>query len=415
MAAIRKPTDPTRITTKGRTRPDFAPYAADPALSRGRLVAEPGCDIRGVFQRDRDRIVHSSAFRRLTHKTQVFLYHEGDHYRTRLTHTIEVAQIARAIARQLRLDEDLTEALALAHDLGHPPFGHAGERALAAAAKDHGGFDHNAQSLRVVTAIERRYANFNGLNLTWELLEGLVKHNGPLTGVHRNNRAGALSPVITAYNSGHDLWLDHFAAAEAQVAALADDIAYNSHDLDDGLRAGVIDIEALRDVPLISGYIDDIAAVHGDLAGPQRHYEITRRLITGLVTDAIAEARRRLERLAPVDSDAIRHADASVIGFSAHMAEQLGELSGFLFTEVYRSKRVMDVMRQAEGMVAALFRRYLDDPTVLPESWRGAVAALSVAEQGPRIVDFVAGMTDRYAIEEHRRLFDHTPELAFFQ
>ncbi len=406
------PTVRAKPAPKGRSRPDYAPFAADPALGRGRLIPETDCEMRGGFQRDRDRIVHSSAFRRLTHKTQVFLYHEGDHYRTRLTHTIEVAQIARAIARQLRLDEDLTEALALAHDLGHPPFGHAGERALAEAAKMHGGFDHNAQSLRVVTAIERKYASFSGLNLTWELLEGLVKHNGPLTGSHRSNRAGPLSAVITDYNARHDLWLDRFASAEAQVAALADDIAYNSHDLDDGLRAGVIDIEGLRDVPLIAGYIDEIATVHGDLAGPQLHYEITRRLITGLVADVMAESRRNLDRLAPSDSDAIRHADAPVISFSGQMAEQLSELSGFLFTEVYRSKRVMDVMRQAEGMVAALFTRYVADPSLLPESWRTAIAPLPSAEQGPRIVDFVAGMTDRYAIEEHRRLFDHTPDLV---
>jgi dGTPase len=309
MAAIAKSAnaDATPRKAKVRSRPDYAPYAADPALSRGRLALEADCEMRGGFQRDRDRIVHSSAFRRLTHKTQVFLYHEGDHYRTRLTHTIEVAQIARAIARQLRLDEDLTEALALAHDLGHPPFGHAGERALAEAAKAHGGFDHNAQSLRVVTALERKYAAFSGLNLTWEVLEGLVKHNGPLTGPYRSNRAGPLSQVIAAYNAGHDLWLDKFASAEAQVAALADDIAYNSHDLDDGLRAGVIDIEGLKDVPLIASYIDQIATAHGDLAGPQRHYEITRRLITGLVSDVIAEGRRRLDRLDPDGSDAIGH------------------------------------------------------------------------------------------------------------
>jgi dGTPase len=413
VASVTSPiADNAKRTARARTRPDYAVYAADPALSRGRLTAEPACDIRGCFQRDRDRIVHSSAFRRLTHKTQVFLYHEGDHYRTRLTHTIEVAQIARAIARQLRLDEDLTEALALAHDLGHPPFGHAGERALAEAAKACGGFDHNAQSLRVVTALERKYASFDGLNLTWELLEGLVKHNGPLTGAMSSNRHGPLSPVIAAYNARHDLWLDRFASAESQVAALADDIAYNSHDLDDGLRAGVIDIEALRDVPLIAGYINDITAMYGDLAGPQRHYEITRRLITGLVTDVAAEARRRLEQLSPADSDAIRNAEAPVVAFSAQMGERLGELSSFLFTEVYRSKRVMDVMRQAETMVAQLFGRYVADPALLPEGWRAAIAALPSAEQGARIVDFVAGMTDRYAIEEHRRLFDQTPDLV---
>ena len=241
----------------------LAPYAADPSRSCGRLVAEPDCSMRGGFQRDRDRIIHSTAFRRLTHKTQVFLYHEGDHYRTRLTHTIEVAQIARAIARQLRLNEDLAEALALAHDLGHPPFGHAGERALAASAKAYGGFDHNAQSLRVVTALERKYAGFDGLNLTWETLEGLVKHNGPLVGPFSSNQHGVLPPVIAAYNARHDLWLDTFASAEAQVAALADDIAYNSHDLDDGLRASLITTDGLRDVALIERYINEIAASTG--------------------------------------------------------------------------------------------------------------------------------------------------------
>ena len=410
MAAARKrasiePSSPCR--SDGR-----APYAAHAGMSRGRLVAEADCPMRGGFQRDRDRIIHSTAFRRLTHKTQVFLYHEGDHYRTRLTHTIEVAQVARAIARQLRLDEDLTEALALAHDLGHPPFGHAGERALAAAAKDYGGFDHNAQSLRVVTAIERKYAGFDGLNLTWEVLEGLVKHNGPLTGPHSSNQHGALSPVITAYNARHDLGLDKFASAEAQVAALADDIAYNSHDLDDGLRAGVISIEGLRDVPLIERYINEIAASHGDLAGPRLHYEINRRLITGLVSDVIGEASRRLERLGAADSDGIRKAAAPVIAFSAAMTADLDELRAFLFAEVYRSERVMTVMRQAEGMVAELFARYLAEPSLLPNGWRTDIEALPEAERGPRIVDFVAGMTDRYAIEEHRRLFKVTPELV---
>ena len=390
----------------------LAAYAADAARSRGRRVAEPDCTMRGSFQRDRDRIIHSTAFRRLTHKTQVFLYHEGDHYRTRLTHTIEVAQVARAIARQLRLDEDLTEALALAHDLGHPPFGHAGERALQRAAQAHGGFDHNAQSLRVVTAIERKYAGFDGLNLTWEVLEGLVKHNGPLTGAHSSNLRGPPSPIITAYAAGHDLWLDRFASAEAQVAALADDIAYNSHDLDDGFRAGIIDVEALREVPLIERFIHDIAASHGDLSGPRQHYEINRRLITGLVSDVIGESTRRLLALNATDSDGIRAASAPMIAFSAAMAGELDELRAFLFAEVYRSERVMKVMHQAEGMVAELYARYLAEPSLLPGGWREAVAGLGEADRGPRIVDFVAGMTDRYAIEEHRRLFAHTPELV---
>jgi len=388
-----------------------SPYACDPDSSRGRLYPEADCSSRDCFQRDRDRVIHSTAFRRLTHKTQVFLYHEGDHYRTRLTHTIEVAQVARAISRQLGLNEDLTEALALAHDLGHPPFGHAGERALQRAAKDHGGFDHNAQSLRVVTALERKYARFDGLNLTWETLEGLVKHNGPLLGAHSRDTLGALPAAIADYNRRHDLWLDRFASAEAQVAALADDIAYNSHDLDDGLRAGLIDEEALGDVPLVGQYFAALKAEYGDLSGSRLHYEINRRLITDLIVDVATESRHRLDRHRPADCDAVRMADAPVIAFSGHMAQELGELSVFLFAEVYRAPRVMAIMSQAEMMVAELFERYFDDTGLLPAGWRADIAPLADTERGPRIVDFVAGMTDRYAIEEHRRLFDCTPEL----
>ena len=388
-----------------------AAYACDPRESRGRLHPEADCPMRGSFQRDRDRVIHSTAFRRLTHKTQVFLYHEGDHYRTRLTHTIEVAQVARAIARQLGLNEDLTEALALAHDLGHPPFGHAGERALQRAAKDHGGFDHNAQSLRVVTALERKYARFDGLNLTWETLEGLVKHNGPLTGPHSRNSSGPIPAAISSYNARHDLWLDRFASAEAQVAALADDIAYNSHDLDDGLRAGLIDEEALREIPLVGGYFAALRAEYGDLSGPRLHYEVNRRLITGLISDVIGESAKRLDRLRPANCDAVRLADSPVIAFSTSMAEALGELGTFLYTEVYRAPRVMGIMSQAEAMVAALFDRYSQEPALLPAGWRDEISPLTEGERGPRVVDFVAGMTDRYAIEEHRRLFDHTPDL----
>ena len=409
MAATLKQTLPRPAPRLRRLA--MAAFACDPAASRGRLISEPDCTMRGAFQRDRDRLIHSTAFRRLTHKTQVFLYHEGDHYRTRLTHTIEVAQVARAIARQLRLDEDLTEALALAHDLGHPPFGHAGKRALHQAAKAHGGFDHNAQSLRVVTALERKYAAFDGLNLTWEVLEGLVKHNGPLTGPYSKNSADVLPPIIAAYNATQDLWLDHFASAEAQVAAIADDIAYNCHDLDDGLRAGLITLEELRDVPMIGRYIAAIAAEQGDLSGSKLNYEINRRLITDLIRDVIAEATRRFNRLKAEDSDAIRFADAPVIGFSPAVAEELGELSAFLFAEVYRAPRVMKIMTLAETMVAELFQRYFDEPAVLPPGWRADIEPLAAAERGPRIVDFVAGMTDRYAIEEHRRLFDRTPDL----
>ncbi len=295
----------------------MATYAASGQSSRGRLHQEAECTTRSPFQRDRDRIIHSTAFRRLTHKTQVFVYHEGDHFRSRLTHTIEVAQIARTIARQLALDEDLAEALALAHDLGHPPFGHAGERALDGAARVYGGFDHNAQSLRVVTELERKYADFDGLNLTWETLEGLVKHNGPLIGGNRPDPRETCPPDILAFNQRFDLKLADHASAEAQVAALADDIAYNNHDIDDALacrpdRASTIcAMSNSRD-----GTSRNLARSHQDLADSRLVYEVNRRLITEMVGDVVAESRHRLTALAPATADDIRHAGRPVVAFS---------------------------------------------------------------------------------------------------
>ncbi len=388
----------------------LAPYAASALPSRGRLSPEPDCPMRSPFQRDRDRIIHSTAFRRLTHKTQVFVYHEGDHFRSRLTHSIEVAQIARSIARQLALDEDLAEALALAHDLGHPPFGHAGERALQRSAAAYGGFDHNAQSLRVVTALERKYAEFEGLNLAWETLEGLVKHNGPLIGPWAP--AGHdLAGDIAAYNAHHDLVLDRHASAEAQAAAIADDIAYNNHDLDDGLRAGLIRPEDLREVALVGDLMREVEARYGRLDGGRLIYEVNRRLITRMVNDVVVQSRMRLARLAPADAEAIRAAAEPVIAFSPELTAGLAELRGFLYATVYRHPRVMEPMLRAETQVEALFDRYLDDPAVLPDRWRAASAGLDRAARARLVVDFVAGMTDRYAETEHRRLFDAPPEL----
>jgi dGTPase len=367
--------------------------------------------MRSPFQRDRDRIIHSTAFRRLTHKTQVFVYHEGDHFRSRLTHSIEVAQIARSIARQLALDEDLAEALALAHDLGHPPFGHAGERALQRRAAAYGGFDHNAQSLRVVTALERKYAEFDGLNLSWETLEGLVKHNGPLVGM--NAPAGlALAGDIAAYNAHHDLALDRHPSAEAQAAALADDIAYNNHDLDDGLRAALIAPGDLREVPLVAGLMAAVEARYGELDGGRLIYEVNRRLITQMVDDVVVQSRALLAALAPEDADAIRAAARPVIAFSPALTAALGELRGFLYASVYRHPRVMERMLIAEAQVEALFERYLDDPAALPERWQQASAGLERAARARLVIDFVAGMTDRYAETEHRRLFDAPAELG---
>ncbi|MGE3146006.1 MAG: deoxyguanosinetriphosphate triphosphohydrolase, partial [Pseudorhodoplanes sp.] len=317
-----------------------AAYASDPAQSRGRLRAEPASPTRNDFRRDCDRIIHSNAFRRLKHKTQVFVYHEGDHYRTRLTHTFEVQQIARSLARALGLDEDLAEALALAHDIGHPPFGHAGETALDECLRAVGGFDHNAQTLRVVTALERRYAEFDGLNLTWETLEGLVKHNGPLTDragrpVGRYAQSGVPRPIAD-YNARQDLQLWSFASAEAQVAAIADDIAYDAHDIDDGLRAGLFAAADLAAVPLTGDILRDIAAQYPDLESARVSHELVRRIITRMIEDVIAEASARLRRTGARSADDVRLAAAPVIGFSPFMAQAETAIKGFLYPRMYR-------------------------------------------------------------------------------
>src|SRR4051794_27138491 len=390
-------------------------YAADPARSRGRLYQEPPSASRSDFRRDCDRIIHSTAFRRLAHKTQVFVFHEGDHFRTRLTHTLEVTQIARSLARALGLDEDLAEALALAHDLGHPPFGHAGERALDRCLQAAGGFDHNAQTLRVVTALERRYAAFDGLNLTWETLEGLVKHNGPLT--DRNGapvgryRAGGLPHAILAYAAGQDLELWSFASAEAQAAALADDIAYDAHDIDDGLRAGLFSIEELAAVPFLAALLGEIDARYPGLEAPRRIHELIRRVITRFVEDAVAESERRIAALAPGDADAIRQAGAPVVAFSGTIAAADAAIKDFLFAHMYRHPRVMAVRRDADAILRDLFARFCAEPDAMPEEWRRGLAGANAARRARRVADYIAGMTDGYAVLEHRRLFDATPEL----
>jgi dGTPase len=384
-----------------------ARYAASGEPTRGRFHPEPECATRSPFQRDRDRVLHSSAFRRLTYKTQVFLPHEGDHYRTRLTHTLEVAQIARTIARQLRLDEDLAETIALAHDLGHPPFGHAGERALDVAMADFGGFDHNAQSLRVVTGLERKYLAFDGLNLTWETLEGLAKHNGPVT-----NRSSPVAKAVRRLDAWQSLALDKWTSAEAQAASLADDIAYLSHDVDDGLRAGLLSLDGLFETPLAGGLARQVAASAGDAEPGRLIYEITRRMITVMVGDVIAESRRRLAALAPGSSDDIRDAGRPVVAFSEPMTADLARLKAFLFQAVYHHRKVLDVMERAEEIVRDLFARYNADPGSLPEDWRQAFMPLDGRGRARLACDFLAGQTDRYAIAEYRRLFDATAELG---
>ncbi|MDP1639951.1 MAG: deoxyguanosinetriphosphate triphosphohydrolase [Hyphomicrobium sp.] len=381
-----------------------AAYSAGAVPSRGRFEPETECTTRSPFQRDRDRVLHSTAFRRLTYKTQVFLFHEGDHYRTRLTHSLEVAQIARTVARQLRLDEDLAEAIALAHDLGHPPFGHAGERALDKAMRNFGGFDHNAQSLRVVTALERKYAHFDGLNLTWETLEGLAKHNGPV-GVD-----APVAKLARRFESWKSFDLGAWPSAEAQVAALADDIAYVAHDIDDGLRANLITLADLDGQPL-AGAANASWRAGGKTEAARAVYELTRRLITQMIADLVAESRRRLAELRPRSPDDIRAAPGATAAFSPALAADVALLKAFLFTRVYRHDRVMSVMSDAEGIVGDLFARYLAEPAAMAPGWHAASHGLDERRRARLIADFVAGMTDRYAIAEHRRLFDATPNL----
>ena len=392
-----------------------APYACDPDRSRGRLFEEPPSKTRSPFRRDCDRVIHSNAFRRLKHKTQVFVFHEGDHYRTRLTHSLEVAQIARALARQLGLDEDLTETLALAHDLGHPPFGHAGERALDACLKGHGGFDHNAQTLRVVTSLENRYPKFDGLNLTWEALEGIVKHNGPLT-TSAGQPLGRYSdrgiPVgISEFDRIYDLELSTFPSLEAQVAAIADDIAYDAHDIDDGLRAGLFGIDDLNIMPLTATIISDIGRRYAALDDNRRGAELVRELISCLIGAVVSEAGRRLESARPVSADDVRRHGRPLIAFSPEVAEAEACIKSFLKQRMYRHDRVMRVMGEAEQIVFDLFERYQENPSDLPSEWRDGAASENEAARGRRIGNFIAGMTDRFALMEHQRLFDSTPEL----
>jgi dGTPase len=396
----------------GRER---AIYAADPANSRGRRYNEPASPTRNAFRRDCDRIIHSSAFRRLAHKTQVFVYHEGDHYRTRLTHTLEVAQIARSLARALGCDEDLAEALALAHDLGHPPFGHAGERALDEALSLFGGFDHNAQALRIVTELERRYADFDGLNLAWETLEGLVKHNGPLT--DRDARAvgryaeHGVPTAILAYAQIQDLELWSFAGAEAQVAALSDDIAYDAHDIDDGLRADLFTLDDIAGVEIVGDIVAEIDAQFPALEPARRVHETVRHLITRMIEDVIAETGRRAAALKPRSAAQVRHAARTLVTFSPAMEKADADIKGFLRPRMYRHARVIRVMDEAQAVVRDLFGHFTATPADLPAEWAHAAELTDEGARTRHIADYIAGMTDRYALIEHAKYFKATPEL----
>lgn len=383
----------------------LAPYACQPDASRGRLYPERVSSFRSPFQRDRDRIIHSSAFRRLKHKTQVFVEHEGDYYRTRLTHTIEVAQVARTIAGVLGLNTDLAEAVALAHDLGHTPFGHTGEDALSALMAPYGGFDHNAQALRIVTRLERHYADFDGLNLTWEALEGIAKHNGPVTGPHARHPDAPLPHALSEVNTLWDLELDTHASAEAQVAAIADDVAYSHHDLHDGLRSGLFTEADLMHLPVTGPAFAEVDKLYPGLEKMRRRHEALRRVFGRMVEDVIAVAQNRLTAAQPRSVDDIRRMGTTVIRFSKPLYQELKAIRSFLFHRMYRAPSVMLERTRVTHVVNALFPLFMDQPALLPAEWQADVAGAGDATALARIVaDYVAGMTDRFALMEHARL-----------
>lgn len=382
-----------------------APFAERPETSRGRLTPEPASRTRSAFARDRDRIIHSTAFRRLKGKTQVFVAHEGDHYRTRLTHSLEVAQIARSLAHALGLDQDLAEAIALAHDLGHPPFGHAGEDELQARMAQWGGFDHNVQTFRVVTKLEARYPAFDGLNLSWETVEGVVKHNGPVD--HRLDEPAW--QAIAGYAAGRpdwDLELGGFASLEAQVAAIADDIAYNNHDVDDGVQSGLLSLEELSEVPLIGPVLAEVRRDWPHLDARMIRLEAVRRMIGVMVEDVLAETERRLAEAKVQSVQDVRAAKRSMVAFSPAMLAELGGLRRFLFERMYRHYRVNRIRSQARRILAEMFDLFVAEPDILPPEWAARARTDDPVRRGRAVCDYIAGMTDRFAIEEHRRLFN---------
>lgn len=384
----------------------LAPYACLPEHSRGRLHQERMSSFRSPFQRDRDRIIHSSAFRRLKHKTQVFVEHEGDYYRTRLTHSIEVAQVARTISGVLGLNTDLAEAIALAHDLGHTPFGHTGEDALELLMAPYGGFDHNAQALRIVTRLEKHYADFDGLNLTWESLEGIAKHNGPVTGPHADPKhAGPLPYALAEVNAAWDLELDTHASAEAQVAAIADDVAYSHHDLHDGLRSGLFTEDDLMELPVTGPAFAEVDALYPGLDKMRRRHEALRRVFGRLVEDVIAVAQNRLIAAQPKSVDEIRHMGTTVIRFSKPLYQELKAIRSFLFTRMYRAPSVMQERARVTAAFNELFLTFMRDPGLMPQEWREDVEDARDDTTLARIIaDYTAGMTDRFALQEHDRI-----------
>lgn len=396
-------------------KPALATYACHPAASRGRLHREDESATRAPFQRDRDRIIHSTAFRRLEYKTQVFVNHEGDHYRTRLTHSLEVSQLARSICRTLGMNEDLAETLALAHDLGHTPFGHSGEDALSEAMEPFGGFDHNAHTLRLVTSLEHRYAEFDGLNLTWETLEGIAKHNGPLIKrtpasilnklLHRPNPP-TLPRAISEYNARHNLELETYAGGEAQVASLADDIAYNNHDIDDGLRAGLFTIEQLYEVDAVGKIFREVRQKYPHIEDSRLIHEAIRRMINRMVTDLVTQTGQNIVSEHIEKPDDIRRLGKPLVSFSPAMQEANLQLKAFLMERMYRHYKVNRMASKAKRVVRDLFQFFLAEPQCLPTDWRKLAGAPKSAATATVVADFIAGMTDRFALDEYRRVFD---------
>ena len=387
----------------------LAIYASQASKTRGRHITKMASHdhMRSVFQRDRDRIIHSSAFRKMKYKTQVFIYHEGDYFRTRLTHSLEVSQIARTICRQLCLDEDLAEAIALAHDLGHTPFGHAGETALDQMMQDYGGFDHNEQTIRVITMLEQCYAGFDGLDLTWETIEGVIKHNGP---IHQNSR-----PTIAALDKVIQLGLDSYPSLEAQIANIADDIAYLAHDCDDGIRAGLLDPEQMLELPLAGTVLHKLKQDHGELKTSRLVHELTRNLIKMAVNDLLVETTRRINALNPKQAEDIRTADHQIAGFSPAMRDDLSQLRKFLFQHVWRHYKVNRMTSKAKRVIREMFALFMEETNTLPEEWQYLdqqhLNTIDIKAKARHIADYIASMTDRFAVMEHDRLFSPGPIL----
>ena len=376
----------------------YAPYACLPEQSKGRVHSEDEAMERSVYQRDRDRILHSGAFRKLKYKTQVFVYHEGDYYRTRLTHSLEVAQIARSLSRSLGLNEDLAEALALAHDFGHTPFGHAGEEALDIMMQPYGGFDHNDQTLRIITLLEQRYADFDGLNLTWETLEGISKHNGPVFQDH--------SSTIQELNTLFDLQLGLYGSLESQIASLADDVAYNAHDLNDGLRAGFFSIDDLLDISLVSTDIKFLVEKYPSISNSRLIHELSRRTVNVMVDDILKETRSRLRDKNPTSSQDVREGRQPMAAFSSVLRTQVDQLRSFLFQRMYRHYKVNRMANKAKRVITSLFELFMSEPSCLPSEWQQDSSHIKSGSQARIVADYIAGMTDRYALLEYERLFD---------